>query len=352
MPIAVFHQGSAGDFGLWCSQYDYDGETWSQDTRVEPPGGLDLWLSPGPVVGFGGVTVFHQGWNSDVGADGVIWSTYSPDGVNWGRDTPLQGYAGGISYGSAIAPVVYTGNGNLNGNLYLFYQVGVPTGDPEGPPGIDLPPPGASVRRRPPGARVRQNDALSGQLMYLRYDGTQWNGPYPISNVGSVGAVGSAVNWMGGITVFYQGVDSNYNPDGSLWYAYSTDGVNWGGGTPVPIAGLSCSPSAFVYGNHLCVFYQGPGYNGQLFYSVFDGTNWEFDNLVTTLQLSFSPSAMQYGDGIAVFHQGGGDDQTLRWVYSSDGSPGNWTGDMLVQNVGMTNSPSALWIPYTAPPPA
>ena len=196
--------------------------------------------------------------------------------------------------------------------------------------------------------RVRQGDDFLGfQLVFSRYDGSKWYGPYPVSNVGLIATVGSAVNWMGGITVFWAGVknDDITQPDGSLWYAYSTDGYTWGGATPVPIAGLSGNPSAFVYGNHLCVFYQGPGNNGQLLYSVFDGTNWEFDNLVTTLALSGSPSAMQYGDGIAVFHQGGGEDGTLRWVYSADGSPGSWSGDMLVQNVGMSNSPNALWIP-------
>src|SRR5271165_3606218 len=264
MPIAVFHQGYGGNNTLWCTQYDSVGApgAWSQDTPVEPPGGLDLSCSPAAVVGFGGVTVFHQGWNSDVDNDGNIWRTFSADGVNWGKDTLTTftsgpNGVGGISsaYLSAIAPIVYTGNGNLNGNLYIFYQGGNPTQAGDGPPGIDLPPPGASARRPLPGARVQQGDFPDekyGQLVYSRYDGSNWYGPYDVSNVGLIGALGSAVNWMGGITVFYQGVDSNYNPDGSLWYAYSTDGYTWGGGTPVPIAGLSCSPSAFVYGNHLC----------------------------------------------------------------------------------------------------
>ena len=353
MPIAVFHKGYGDDAQLWYTQYDstYAPSAWTQDTQIEPPGGLDMGESPGAVNWLGGITVFHQGWNGDVGEDGNIWYTYSPDGIQWGGDTlatftSSPNGVGGI-FGS-VSPLVYNGNGNL----YIFYQVQAPTGDPSGPPGIDLPPPEDSVRRPPPGNRVRQNDMLGYSLVYSRYDGSNWYGPYSISN-NVIACVGSAVNWMGGITVFWQGANDDITqPNGSLWYAYCTDGYTWGEPTPVPIAGMSASPSAFVYGDHLCVFYQGPGNNGQLLYSVFDGTNWEFDNLVTTLALSGSPSAMQYGEGIAVFHQGGGDDGTLRWVYSPDGSPGSWGGDVVVQNVGMSNSPSALWIPYTAPPPA
>ena len=139
MPIAVFHRGYRGVNTLWCTQYDSAGApgAWSQDTQVEPTGGLDMSYSPAAVVGFGGVSVFHQGWNSDVENDGCIWRTFSNDGVNWGRDTllsfqPNAGWVGGISNTpfSAIAPVVYTGNGNLNGNLYIFYQFGTPTQAP------------------------------------------------------------------------------------------------------------------------------------------------------------------------------------------------------------------------------
>jgi hypothetical protein len=345
MPIGVFHQGYGGDFAqLWYSEYDADGGSWSQDTPIEPSGGLDLWNSPAAVVWQGGVTVFHQGWNSDVGPDGNIWYTYSPDGTQWGGDTPLPAAQQGI-FGSP-SPVVY------NGLLYVFYQFGTPpAGDPGFPdPGTGVPPPEARVRQ----ASVAGPPTLYYALTYSYFDGSNWYGPYQIPNAGKGvgGLVGSAVNWMGGITVFYQGVDSNSNSDGSLWYVYSPDGVNWGAGTPVQNVGISGCPSAFVYGNHLCVFHQGLSNNGQLWYTVFDGNSWTPDTPVTTLQLSGSPSAMQYGEGIAVFHQGGGNDGTLRWVYSPDGSPGNWSGDMLVQNVGLANSPSALWIPYTAPPPA
>ena len=342
MGIYVFHQGSDGNnLQLWYSTYN--GSTWFQDTQVQ---NLALWDPPAAVGWASGISVFHQGWNGEVGPDGNIWCNYTSDGANWGKDTPLPAAQQGI-FGRP-SPVVYSGNGCL----YVFYLYGPSTaGDPGFPdPGTCVPPPEALRRSAfglPPNLQqsaarqsaLRQADLLYYALTYSYFDGSTWYGPYQIPNVGVISAVGSAVNWAGGITVFYQGVDSNYNPDGSLWFVYSADGVNWGGATPVQNVGLSVYPSAVVYNNNLYVFHQGYGNNGQLWYSVFDGANWAPDTLVTTLAMSGAPSAVLW-DGITVFHQGGGNDETLRFVSSPNGV--NWGGDTQVPNVALSNSPSAL----------
>jgi len=83
--------------------------------------------------------------------------------------------------------------------------------------------------------------------------------------------------------------------------------------------------------------------DGQLWYSVFDGTNWATDTLIPNLGMSGSPSAALWKGGITVFHQGSNNDGQLWYTFSSDGK--NWgttRTDTLVQNVGMTDSPSAI----------
>jgi hypothetical protein len=93
-----------------------------------------------------------------------------------------------------------------------------------------------------------------GQLGYLVFDGTNWTEDRQIQPLGMSGSP-SAVLWKSGITVFHQGSANN----GELWYTYSSDGVNWGTDTLVPVPNLriSESPSAVGYNGLLYVFFQG-----------------------------------------------------------------------------------------------
>jgi hypothetical protein len=140
----------------------------------------------------------------------------------------------------------------------------------------------------------------------------------------------------GGITVFHQG-SSN---DGTLWYTYSTDGTQWGTDTLVPNLTLTDSPSAVVYNGLLYVFHQGGGERENA--SVL-GFRWH------RLERRYSNSERRYvgptrgstlGRWYYCPHQGYGDNGSLWYTYSPDGT--NWGEDTLVQNVGMTDSPSAL----------
>jgi mannan endo-1,4-beta-mannosidase len=90
---------------------------------------------------------------------------------------------------------------------------------------------------------------------------------------------------------------------------------------------------------NLYVFHQGEENDGQLWYSSNDNVNWTTDTQVQNVSMSESPSAVPWAGGITVFHQGPGDGQ-LWYTYSSDGT--NWGGDTLVQNLGISESPSAV----------
>ena len=303
--LYVFHQGfdyvpDGGQLSdkvhLWYNVFD--GNTWSGDTQIR---GVNLGTSPYAVPWLGGISLFHQGVSTD-GPSGRIAYTYSPNGRNWGADTPVQQV--GMSEHPSL--VVY------KGKLYVFHQ----------------------------------GYAGNGELWYFTYDGTNWSGDTQIRNVG-MSASPAAVVWAGGITVFHQG----YHDDGQLWYTYSPDGTNWGGDTlvqPVPeLQGdnvpMSLSPSAVVYKGKLYVFCQGPGQNGGLSYVAFDGNRWYgFGPQLPNLGMSESPSAVAWAGGITVFHQGSHHGGELWYTYSPDGT--NWSGDTHVQPglLRMSGSPSAI----------
>jgi hypothetical protein len=80
--LYVFHQGYGDNGQLWYTYYD--GANWSPDTPIQ---GVSMSGSPSAVPWLGGITVFHQGY----GNDGQLWYTYSPDGKQWGGDTPWGG---------------------------------------------------------------------------------------------------------------------------------------------------------------------------------------------------------------------------------------------------------------------
>jgi hypothetical protein len=92
--------------------------------------------------------------------------------------------------------------------------------------------------------------------------------------------------------------------------------------------------------DNLYVFHQGSGNNGQLWYSYFDGTNWDHDTQIQNIGMTDSPSAVVYNGQLYVFHQGSNNNGQLWYTFSSDGT--NWSRDALVPNVGITGAPSAV----------
>jgi hypothetical protein len=99
--------------------------------------------------------------------------------------------------------------------------------------------------------------------------------------------------------------------------------------------------------DNLYVFHQGSSNNGQLWYlyskdDIFDGTNWDNDTQIQNIGMTDSPSAVVYDGKLYVFHQGSNNNGQLWYTFSSDGILGNWGADTLVPNVGMTGAPSAV----------
>ena len=88
------------------------------------------------------------------------------------------------------------------------------------------------------------------------------------------------------------------------------------------------------------VAHQGLGGDGTLWYNTFDGEDWAGDQQVQDLGMSESPSAVVFNGRLYVFHQGTGGDGQLWYDISSDGK--TWAGDQQVQNLGMSAGPSAV----------
>ena len=132
---------------------------------------------------------------------------------------------------------------------------------------------------------------------------------------------------------------------GQLFYSVF-DGTKWQPDTQVQnVGGMGASPAAVVWNGNPHVFHQGgdsdvliPEPNGELWYAYFDGTNW-YDIQVQNVGMSESPSAVAYGGNLYVFHQGGYENGEL---YYSVFDGANWHPDTQVPNVGMSESPSAV----------
>ena len=292
--LFVFYQGKGGSGTLW---YTVSGDSinWNQQPPVP---NLGMSASPSAVRWQDGIEVFFQGANND----GQLWRTFSPDGNNWGT-TQTNVQVMGVGMTGSPSAVVY------NGSLYVFYQ------------GLNN----------------------SGGLWYtVSSDSINWGQQPPVPNLGMSGSP-SAVLWQGGIEVFFQGA----NNDGQLWRTFSPDGNNWGTtqtNVQVMGVGMTGSPSAVVYNGSLYVFYQGLNTSGGLWYAVSsDSINWTQYGPIPNLGMSGSPSAVLWQGGIEVFFQGANNDGQLWRTFSPDGN--NWgttQTNVQVMGVGMTGSPSCV----------
>lgn len=157
------------------------------------------------------------------------------------------------------------------------------------------------------------------------------------ANVNSPGTPGSVV-FAGDLYVFYEGPGNN----GQLWYSV-LNGTGWTSAV-VPNVNMSQTPSATVFNDKLYVFYQSAAANGTIFYSVFDGTTWAAQVQAPIGGISESPSVVSFtpqgasSQQLYVFYQGGGNSGTL-FYNAFNGS--TWTNNTQVPNVSMSNSPSA-----------
>ena len=290
--LFVFYQGKGNSGTLW---YTVSGDSinWNQHPPVP---NLGMSASPSAVRWQDGIEVFFQGANND----GQLWRTFSADGNSWGT-TQTNVQVPGVGMSGSPSAVVY------NGSLYVFYQ------------GLNN----------------------SGGLWYtVSADSINWTQHPPVPNLGMKESP-SAVLWQGGIQVFHQA------GNGQLWRTFSSDGNNWGTtqtDAQVPGVGMSGSPSAVVYNGSLYVFYQGLNNSGGLWYAVSsDSINWTQHNPVPNLVMSGSPSAVLWQGGIEVFFQGANNDGQLWRTFSPDGN--NWgttQTNVQVMGVGMSGSPSCV----------
>lgn len=282
--LFVFIQGSGEDGQLWYNSSP-DGQTWLGNQQVP---GLGMSESPSAVV-FNDLYCFHQG----SGQNGQLWYR------DYAQDRQLTNTNGlSASPSSAV----------FNNTLYCFHQ---------GP-------------------------GQNGKILYnTSTDGASWSSDQSLSSGISEGP--SAVVFNNSLYCFHQGAYEN----GQLIYNVSTDGKTWPGGdnsVGSNAAIMSESPSAVVFNSKLYCFYQGPGNNGQLMYSVLTIANnkptWAVNKQVPNTGISASPSAVVFNGSLYCFHQGAYQNGQLIYNTSTDGS--SWSGDQVVPNAIMSEGPSAV----------
>lgn len=115
--------------------------------------------------------------------------------------------------------------------------------------------------------------------------------------------------------IFYRGHSSK-----SLWYVYSSDGVNWSKQYKLPNgAESSKSPYPTVMGDTLYLFYKGGSSNNLWFSKLTEGNNWSSQKrLPGSLQTSAGPGAMARNGELFVFFRGQSSERVL-YTTSIDG---------------------------------
>lgn len=142
--------------------------------------------------------------------------------------------------------------------------------------------------------------------------------------------------------------------DGNLWYTTSPDGISWVKPQQAKTASgdavrLSAAPAAIATATTLYCFMEGVGSSGELCYATTtDGATWTASTQVVpqgggNVEMSDSPAAVLFGSTIYVFyHSTIGDmfDSALAYVTTADGK--TWGKQAAVPTkVRMTGSPAA-----------
>jgi hypothetical protein len=102
--------------------------------------------------------------------------------------------------------------------------------------------------------------------------------------------------------------------DSGIWWATSTDGVNWSGQNQVPRAWTSHGPALVVFERRLYMFWKGQEDDTGIYWSVTDGKSWAspqeaptpLDNL-DRFETSESPAAAVFDGRLQLFWKGAND---------------------------------------------
>lgn len=338
--IYVFYQDVQANGELWFASYDGNG--WSSNTQVS---GVNISDSPSAVVftppnGSADIYVFYNDPSNNGQLNYTIFN-----GSSWTAAQTVPGVSissspsamviGGVLY------VAYKGSGDFFyvsfdgtswsqatqiGALFLSNSPSVLTFDDK----LYCFMQGLGTSTLPPGLSQNGN----GELWFAASNGNYWSWNTLVDNVTISGSPSSTV-FDSQAFVFYQGGGTN----GQLWYsAYDSDWVAQAQlipeGQSASAAIMSCSPSTTVFtpsgasAAELYVFYQGPGNNGMLWYSVSsDSSSWGAQvQLVpagiaaTSALMSESPAAAVFDEQLYVFYQGSGNNGQLMYTVSTDGA--------------------------------
>lgn len=178
----------------------------------------------------------------------------------------------------------------------------------------------------------------SGQLYYYSYQaGTTSPDLQVPANVAAPGPPGSAV-FNDQLYLFYEGPGNN----GQLWYSVY-DGTDWTSGV-VPGVSMSQTPSATVFNGSLYVFYQSAANDGTVCYSVFDGSSWAAEVQPPIGGISDSPAAVTFTPAgsnqaqLYVFYRGGGNSG---WLFQNVFDGSTWSANTQIPNTSISGSPAA-----------
>jgi hypothetical protein len=161
---------------------------------------------------------------------------------------------------------------------------------------------------------AHQGGAHNSELWYATTsDGVNWRDTQ-IPNIGMSESPSLAV-FNGKLYCAHQGGAHN----SELWYATTSDGVNWTD-THILHIGMSGSPSLAVFNGDLYCAHQGGDNNGELWYTTtFNGVHWAPDTKIPSIGLSGSPASAVFNGNLYLMHQGGGNSGQLWYTRSSDG---------------------------------
>lgn len=346
----VFYQGAGSNSGTLCYASTADGTTWSS-SAVVPELGMQGWTSPSMAMSTSPNAVTFAPSSSVVPFG--VWQ--SDNGSSWSLNSKLSSPA-------------------IEGNLYVFFQGEANNGqlcynimDPEGHwLGIGQVP-RVSMQGEPT-AFVYNNQLFvaydaggaGGALLYTcSSDGITWCDPIlvctiALSNAPAVTVLNSQINGSQADTNQTLCVMMGPGQDQALWCAGTGTSGGWGAmysiTTGIAVAS-DTSPGTVTFNNQLYCFFQGTtadsyNANGTLYFTTYTGESaWSSPFQITGGQssgtvMSCSPAPVVFNDNLYVFFQGGGNNGSMAYVQSSDGS--NWSSITSVPNTGMSYTPSPV----------
>lgn len=174
------------------------------------------------------------------------------------------------------------------------------------------------------------------------FDGTSWSKDKVISDFCTTDTPALAM-FNGQLFMAYRGCAWGEYQGNEIWWATTSDGVNWNGsGRAIPGVAITGYPALAVYNSVLYVFYQGAGeHSGSLRYTyTYDGSTWASEAVVPNVVMSESPAATVFSGRLYVAHQGSSRTGQSRWLWyvTFDGTA--WSPDRPRTTPYMYNSPA------------